>query len=411
MKRALRAILFRTFGRLPLFLARFRRIFMSQCELPYAPRSFLIVRLDAMGDLVLTTPLFRDLKRSFPQSTITVVTHYAFRSLIESNPFVDQVLTFPPVRRAPYMTDVRLLWAALKLFFGQIRKQHYDYAISPRWDTDMHPANLLCLLASAHRTVGFPDRAQIRMDLPFHLLGDLFDITVPGDGVMHEVIRVRSIISMLGGTCSNLDPEVFHFPEHERKAVELLRNAPVEALKIAVGIGAQAPFRRWPLENFAQVIGEIGTHRSAYVIILCGPSEKEQALDLARMLNIPSCIVAEEDMRVTASVLQQCPIFIGNDSGPAHLAAASGCAVIVISPHPVNGNPNHANSPIRFSPRCRRYIVLQPSIVQNPCRTHCIEDTPHCILGVASSLVVESVLKLLDQYFSESYDCSGGKSL
>jgi len=401
MKRALRGILFRIFGRMPLFLARFRRMLTRQRELPPEPRSFLIVRFDAMGDLVLTTPLFRDLKQSFPQSTIAVVTHSAFRTLIENNPFVDQILTLPPIRKTPYMTDARLLWAALKLFFGQVRKQHYDYAISPRWDADMHPANLLCLLAPARRTVGFPDRAKMRMDFPFKIFGDMFDITVPGDGVMHEVLRGRSIVSELGGISSNLGPEVFSLPEHERKAAELLRKAPAETLKLAIGIGAQAPFRRWPLENYAQVLRELTAQRNVYPVIVCGPSEVEQASQMVKMLPMPSCIVAESDLRVTASVLKQCAIFIGNDSGPAHLAAASGCAMVVISPHPVNGDPNHANSPIRFSPYCQQCIVLQPNIARAPCRTHCMGDTPHCILGILPDMVVESMLKLMDQRFEK----------
>lgn len=397
MRPVLRGISYRIFGRMPLFLAQFRRIFIRQRKLLHDPRSFLIVRLDAMGDLILTTPLFRDLKQSFPKSTITVVTHHALRSLVEDNPFVDHVLTLPPVKKTPYMTDVRLLWAALKLFFGKIRKQHYDYAISPRWDADMHPANLLCLMAPARRTVGFADRAQIRMDLPFWILGDMFDITVPGGGVMHEVQRGRSVISALGGTCSNLGPEIFSTDKHEREAVDLMQNAPPEALKLAVGIGAQAPFRRWPLENFAQVIDKLGAYRSVYVAILCGPSEVEQASRLARMLHGPSCIITKTNLRVTASVLKQCAIFMGNDSGPAHLAAASGSAVVVISPHPVNGDPNHANSPIRFSPYCRQCIVLQPDIIQSPCRTHCMGVAPHCILGVTPEKVVESLHKLLSE--------------
>lgn len=394
MRRVVRAILFRIFGRLPLFLVRFGRVFMRRRKLLRSPRSFLIVRLDAMGDLILTTPLFRDLKQNFPQSTVTVVTHSAFRSLLDDNPFVDRILTLPPVKNTPYR-DALLFVAALKLFFGQILKQHYDCAISPRWDADMHPANLLCLLAPAYSTVGFPDRAQFRMDLPFRIFGDMFDITVPGDGVMHEVARGRSIISALGGICGNRNPEVFSADEHTKKAADLLQNAPEEALKLAVGIGAQAPFRRWPLENYAQVISELGTHRKVYVVILCGSSEREQAANLAEMLSVPFCIVAEQDMRVTAAVLQRCPIFIGNDSGPAHLAAASGCAVVVISPHPVNGDQNHTNSPLRFSPYCRRCIVLQPSLAQSPCRTHCMEDVPHCILGITPDVVVQSTVKLL----------------
>ena len=55
-------------------------------------------------------------------------------------------------------------------------------------------------------------------------------------------------------------------------------------------------------------------------------------------------------LREVCAVLECCDIFIGNDSGCAHLAAAVGCSTIVVSRHPSDGDPNHYNSPVRFAP-------------------------------------------------------------
>ena len=59
------------------------------------PTSFIIFRLDSMGDVVLTTPLFRALKASNPQSRSTVVVQPAYRSLLLTNPYVDEVPSMP----------------------------------------------------------------------------------------------------------------------------------------------------------------------------------------------------------------------------------------------------------------------------------------------------------------------------
>lgn len=395
MSRMVQALSQRVFVRLPLFLVRLKRALSHSRPIPPGPPSFLVVRLDAMGDLILTTPLFRDLKQSFPGSTITVVTHRGLRSVLEDNPFIDTLYTLPPVKPGGPLVHVRLLWAALQLVFQQLSRRRYTYAISPRWDADMHPANLLCLLAPSHRTVGFPDRARVRFDWPFRIFGDLFDITAPGEGLLHEVLRNRSIVTALSGSCGNRPPEVFPSAEHRAKAANLLSGAPPGALVLGIGIGAQASFRRWPLENYAQVVQLLASHGDVYPVILCAPSEKHLAESLARQLHVPSCVAADPDLRVTASVLEQCDAFVGNDSGPAHLAAATGCAVVVVSPHPIGGDANHPNSPARFAPFCKRSIVLQPEAAV-PCQACCSAEDPHCILGVTPAQVVNELLTFLN---------------
>lgn len=404
MRRLIRRISPRLFVRLPLFLARLRRALFGLREMPDGPPSFLIVRLDAMGDLILTTPLFRDLKRSFPGSTITVVTHHAFRSLIEDNPFVDELFTLPPVNRRALMADARFVWLTLKFVLLKLSRHRYSHAISPRWDIDIPPANLLCLLAPASRTVGFPDRSKVRFDWPFSLLGNLFDITVSAIGVEHEVFRGRSVVNALGGTCSHHRPEIFPRPQDRQNAAGLLYSAPHCATKIAIGIGAQDAYRRWPIENYAQVIRELGSQCCIFSVIVCAPSEKRTAERLAALVDVPSCVIAEADLRVAVSVMELCDVFIGNDSGPAHMAAAAGCAVVVISPHPRGGDRNHANSPVRFAPLCERCIVLQPSESQPPCLTFCGGGAPHCILAVTPEQVVQAVQTVIPQRSNTTQD-------
>lgn len=278
-----------------------------------------------------------------------------------------------------------------------LHKEHYDYAISPRWDADVHPASLLCLLASATKTVGFSDRSHIRYDLPIRKLGEMFDLTVLDEAVMHEVLRARSLIKALGGVPSNFGPEIFPGDEQVNKAADLLREAPPEAWKIAVGIGAQHAFRRWPLERYAQVIEKLAANRSVFAVILCGPSEVEDGARFAKMLNVPTRIIADKDLRTVAAVLTRCSVFIGNDSGPSHLAAASGCPVVVVSPHPLDGDLNHPNSPLRFSPYSPQCLVLQPIKVMGSCLNYCSADVPHCILAVTPETVIQSVFELLNR--------------
>jgi hypothetical protein len=94
-------------------------------------------------------------------------------------------------------------------------------------------------------------------------------------------------------------------------------------------------------------------------------------------------------------VLERCDLFIGNDSGSAHLAGAMNCNVIVISRHPSGGDPNHANSPIRFAPYCDRVRVLQPAAGLDACKTECLSSEPHCIKAMSVDQVVAAAGEML----------------
>jgi hypothetical protein len=90
-------------------------------------------------------------------------------------------------------------------------------------------------------------------------------------------------------------------------------------------------------------------------------------------------------------------VVLGNDTDTAHLAAAMECPTLVISRHPANGDPNHANSPARFGPRCARSRVLQPLSGAGNCSQSCRSREAHCILQVRVDRVVAAALELLPE--------------
>jgi ADP-heptose:LPS heptosyltransferase len=92
--------------------------------------------------------------------------------------------------------------------------------------------------------------------------------------------------------------------------------------------------------------------------------------------------------------LAQARAFIGNDSGPAHIAASVACPVVVVSPHPADGDPTHRNSPDRFRPWGDNVQVVRPGHALHPCTTACVARTPHCITSVSVTDVMATFDKL-----------------
>src|ERR1019366_9664979 len=116
--------------RVPTKLAIFWRAHLASAASTDPPRrdtlSLLVIRLDGLGDVVLTTPLFRELKRAFPGSSCTVVVQAAFRSLLITNPNIDEIIGLRPLRTAWVPARGRSLLSVLWLDWRRLGARPFD---------------------------------------------------------------------------------------------------------------------------------------------------------------------------------------------------------------------------------------------------------------------------------------------
>lgn len=387
------------FLRLPTLLAKWwRRSLGQDREAKTGSRrnlSFIVFRLDALGDAVMTTPIFRELKRSFPGSRCTVVVPEACRSLFVTNPHVDEILAVPVIAPRCFPERPRRLLAAFLVYWRFLKTRQYDVAISPRWDTDEHLATFLCLVANAAIRAGYTERtsaAKSRLNRGFD---GAFDLCLPAGLQQHEVLRNLAVVDALGGSVEDTCLDIRLTSRDRRRAEHGLRKASPSATLVALGIGAQSAGRRWPLQCFAETIAGLEQFVQVQPVIVCSPAERVLASHLARLMSTPPIVLIQPQLRDVCAVLERCNLFIGNDSGPAHLAAAMDCPVLVVSRHPSTGDPDHPNSPARFAPHCRTRRVLQPKRAVDPCTSGCNALEPHCITSVSVADVVAAALELL----------------
>jgi heptosyltransferase-2 len=360
-----------------------------------APRSILVIRLDQLGDLVLTTPLFRELKRVYPGARLTAAIPETFMGILATNRNVDEIL---PVRRIASKWLPERVWplvSALFFYWRRLRHRHFDLVVTPRWDVDENLATLLCALVSASRRVGYSSRTTEAKRKLNRWFDAAFDLEVAPGGLHHELDRNLAIVCALGGDVRSSRLEIRLTDTDREFAKELLRHHDGQRLLVALGIGGRAAGRRWPVERYAQFITELNRYQSVQPVIVCAEQEDREAAALSVKLAVPPYIVRGLPLRLVCAVMERCDLFVGNDSGPAHLSAAMNCATIVISRHPKDGDQNHPNSPARFQPRCDRSRVIQPCHGADECSGYCRSRTPHCILQVRVERVVESALELL----------------
>jgi ADP-heptose:LPS heptosyltransferase len=357
--------------------------------------SIIVVRLDQLGDQVLTTPLFRQLRRLYPAARITLVVPVRYKSIFATNRSVDEILPLREVQAKWMPRRAQQLASAVWFYVTYLRHKHFDLVISPRWDMDESLATMLCVLTNAGKRIAYSSRvsaAKRRFNRGFDAA---LDIVVPSAPLQHEVQRNLAIIEALGGSVADRGLEIRLTESDQLFAAELLRHHDNRRVLVALGIGGRAPGRRWPLERFAECIATLNQQRWVQPVVVCSPEEDREASALSVMLPMPSYVLSRVPLRTVCAVLRRCSVLLSNDTGAAHLAAAMECPTVVVSRHPVAGDPNHPNSPSRFAPWCKRSTVLQPVNGLDTCSTSCRSAKPHCILQVNVAQVVEAVLEFL----------------
>ena len=293
------------------------------------PQRLLVVTLADMGDALLTIPALRALRSRFPAATIDVLTTPLGAAALRHRAPCDELIVLergrPESRRTAFEPiDLRALAQLLR----RLRAGRYDVCVLLRHLTTTAGAlkHAAIVLAS-----GAPWRVGLDNGRGWFLNRSVRD---EGFGARHEASYWLEVAALLGAPPSAA-PTTDAVPEPARAAALLMLAAlggdgPLVAL--SPGTGAFAPARRWPAQRFAEVARCLATIGAR--IVLVGGAE-EAALRRTVLAAMPGSeqiidLGGKTSIDVLAGVLQACDLFVGNDSGVAHLAAAVGTPVTAV---------------------------------------------------------------------------------
>ncbi len=343
-------------------------------------RSVLAMRLDGMGDLLMTTPALRALKHAAPRR-MTLLTSRAGAVVAEGLPFVDDVITFdaPWVKSGTPASgeDTARLAAAL-------RERRFDGAvIFTVYTQSALPAAMLAQLA------GVPRRVAYCRENPYGLLTDWLPDPDrdPRDGVRHEVRRQLELVAAIGSHASDLRMcyEVSDAARASMLAKARAARLDPQARWLVVHPGATAPSRRYPAGRFAETVRRLAGD-TRWQVALAGGDDDAQAL-IAMREAAPSAasLGGALDWRELAALLERASVAICNNSGPAHLAAAVGTPVVDLY---ALTNPQH-------TPWGVAHRVLSRDV---PCRwclkSVCPQGHQRCLADVSPSEILGAVEEL-----------------
>jgi ADP-heptose:LPS heptosyltransferase len=375
-------------------------------------RSIVVVREDTIGDLVLMSPFLRELRRSNPSAWITLVVDAKFRNLMELCPHVNEVLGFDLSYRGRTIVP-SLVFRSLRLSRRHLRPRRFDLALVPRWDVDLYHSAYIARFSGAPCRIAYSENVVAQkqeMNRDFDLL---FTRTLDDRGCKHEVERNLDFLRAAGGSVTNDGLELW-LSEEDRAAAQqalLSRGIGRDDLLICLALGAGEPKRIWPVERFVELARKMQREYRARIVAVGGAEDRDRGSRVAMELglgaiNLAGCLT----LRQTAALFECVPLVIANDSGPMHLAAAAGAAVLEISCHSSSGDPSHRNSPARFHPWTKEYAVVRPFTQAEPCSGDCEWRDAHCILGVSVEMAQQAAKGLLASRQMEKATRSGVQS-
>lgn len=359
----------------------------------------LLVRLDEIGDVVMTSSFLRELRRNLPNVWITLVVKPAVHNLVELCPYVNEVLAYE-WRTSGRFAEQRRHGRALRLSLRYLWRNRFDLAILPRWDADYYHGTFLTYFSGAPRRVGYSANVSKSKQRLYSGLDCLLSHKLEDSDPKHEIEHNLDVIRFLGGKVQEDQLELWLGEDDETFAEKVLSSNGVHPkdLLLAFGLGAGSKRRMWPIDNFVKIGRWLREEYNTRIVAAGGKGEESLGQEIHHQLGEAVInTTGRTTLRQTAALLKRCHLYVGNDAGPMHLAAAARIPVIEISCHPVQGSVVHVNSPRRFGPWGVPHLVLQPQKPLAPCSDGCSATEAHCILNVGVAQVKEAVEKIMKQ--------------
>lgn len=267
----------------------------------------LLIKLRAIGDVLLSTPTIYNLRQAYPNATIDFLTEEFAADVVRGNLWVNDVIAFNKKKDG----SIGLL--------REIRSRKYDLVI----DLFCNPRSALVTKISGARTrVGYPFRGR---KYAYNVY-----VTSRSDFVHNvefnlDVLRRLEIPIISSQPFFPIDEQSKTFAD-EWVQKENLKN------KTVVGLNPSGGWKtkRWGLEHFAQFGDCVAEKYNAEVVLVWGPGEKHDAEIILKTMRHHPHIIPQTSLKQLGAILQQCSYVVSNDSGPMHISAAVGVPTLGI---------------------------------------------------------------------------------
>ena len=302
----------------------------------------LVIKLSAIGDIVLATPSFRAIRKKFPNAHITLLVGRDAVPLVQQCPYLNDVIVYDPSRKDRKGSS-RLKLAA------ELRRRGFDRVIDLQ---NNKTSQLLSYLSLAPKRYGF-DRGPFRF---------LVNFKIKDPGAMPPVAHQGKLLSLLDIQEMEEALELWPSPKDEEAVDRLLRQEWLSGNETLVGVNLGGSPRwetkRWPVGYIAELCDRLAQDK-VRVVVTGGDGERDllQKL-LSRVRTKPIVAVGKTSLPQLACLIRRCRAFVTVDSAPMHIAASVHVPVIAFF---------GPTDPKRHFPPTEKGVILNKKVKCHPC--------------------------------------------
>lgn len=334
----------------------------------------LAISTTGLGNLILYTPVLKILHQEFSSAYITLlVANPVCAALLEKSSFINEIIVIDKKRHQ-----------GLKFFqlLRQIRQKKFDLVITSFLDKSFKVA-LFSFLSGAKYRLGYLNR----------IYGLLYNYRTKIRDIKHEIEYNLDLLRSIGIEIRSREeksPFIHLTPDGEKSADFFLGKNNIYEQDLLIGIHPGGgvdigPTKRWPKEKFA-VLGDMIIEKyKAKIILVGGKEERNICTEIARLMKYkPIIATGEVDIETTACLIKRCKVFVSNDSGLMHLAAAVKTKVVAIF------------GPTLFwknYPWGEGNIVIRKDLPCSPCYSYkkIVCNNPQCLKRIKVEEVLEKI--------------------
>ncbi len=351
----------------------------------FHPKRILLIRVDLIGDLVMSLTALRALKRTYPDAEIDLLAVPSSAKVVANDPDIAQIIAYDPnIWRRPKALISGQNWRELFALRQRLHARHYDLAINlfGQW------ASLLTVLSGAQRRLGFSHE-----NYPGFLTDTVTGQHWDANDSKHEVDYCLELAQAAGATVTPQEriPHLTVDPLARQQVEQLLQQEGIQADKplIACHVSSNnGQSKRWPVPYWATLIDRL-VHDDGVQIVLTGaPNDIPLVTEVLRRTHERVYnLTGKTSLTQLAALYQRTDLLITGDSGPMHIAAAVGTPLIAI---------HGPTDPALTGPISPVATILRSDIWCSPCYNakgpaECRFHTTQCMKNVTPTQVYEVV--------------------
>jgi ADP-heptose:LPS heptosyltransferase/GT2 family glycosyltransferase/2-polyprenyl-3-methyl-5-hydroxy-6-metoxy-1,4-benzoquinol methylase len=355
---------------------------------PADVQRILIVKLDHIGDVVLSLPAIRRLGDKFPRAEITAVVGSWARPIVEREGALDRILTYDFFQADSSLPPRELNTEEKGRISRMLQEFAFDLALDLRKQGETRE---FLRLSGAPYTVGYWTGAQD----DWLTIGPQWDPDVafqsPRQHITDQFIQLVDAIPGPERHSSGIDLPVGEDERHRAlsKLGESLQSDAGILIGVHPGVGNRT--RQWPSEHFARLADKLVERLNARVLFFGGDSDIDLIEEIrSEMKNDAVSLAGHLSLREFIAAVERCQLFIGNTSGPMHMAAARGVTTLGIFGGVVD--------PREWAPRGSHAATIRLATHCSPCYLGRPSDCPRnleCLTRLPAEKVWQAVCRLL----------------